>query len=382
MDDMLFVAGSVKPLNSEYLDECLRRQANDPISRWYEALSSLRLQPMDPLSYDETVILLTCLFHMSPWLNRWRGMMLPIELAIAEPNSGKTYLYNLRKEVLTGSPQLEGVPADFKDWVAQVASAPAIWICDNLGTVARDLFHKLNDELARLTTDPEPTISMRELYTTKDLRLIPVNAVFAITGIKNPFTAADITQRSISFRLDAIPPGERNSNWYREQLKDGREPWIAEHLLALEAFFKVVETDWDPGYRSGFRLAHFEQALLCMGSALGWQNEIQEVVNKLPSMVSSQVSAADPTAEALETFVREWRGIRKVSLSDIVFWVKEDTDERFSAIRVFSNPQLLSRYIRDFKSQLEQSLDVTFDIQQNQTYMILPMPKPPEPPTT
>jgi len=381
IDDMLFVAGSVTGLDSSYLDLCLRKQLKEPIGRWYTAISSVRLVPIAPLTLEESRILLTCLFHMSPWLNRWRGLMLPLELAIAEPNSGKSFLYNLRKEVLTGDPSLYGLPHDFKDWVSQIAAAPAMWICDNLGNVQRELFHKLNDELARLTTDPHPTINLRELYTTKDVRSIPIHTVFAITGIKNPFTAPDITQRSIVYRLQAIPPGERNSNWYREQLKDGREPWIAEHLLALQGFFQGVRENWDPNYKSGYRLAHFEQALLRMGESIGWHEEIKSVVAKLPMMVSEQVASSDPVVEGLETFIREWMGTRRVTLSDVCAWVKYDDDQRFSAIRVFNNPQLLGRYLRDFRSQLEQSLGVGIEDAHNQTYIILPTPTKADPTT-
>lgn len=369
-DDVLFYKGSVEPTDLDDLaiacEDWKRRK--EPL--WYTALNSLNIENMGELSHDETIRLLSCLFYISPWLNRWRGLMLPLEIAAAEPGSGKSFTYNLRMGVLTGRTSLSGLPNDYRDWVASIGAAPALWVCDNLGNVKQDYWHRLNDELARLITDPKPTIELRQLYTTATTFRIPVNAAFAITTIRNPFTAPDVLQRALVYNLSAIPVGKRDPDWYTDRMAK-RVDWVAEHLNVLQLFFKEVSKAWTPNFKSGYRLVHFEQTILIIGRVLGW--DMSDIVAKLAGVVAATVAQYDPMIEAMVTFVEEWeKPRRKVTLQDLVTWVEMDPGERFTALRQFANEITLDKYVRAHKYDIEQSTGVTISKDGNVTVFTLP----------
>jgi len=294
--------------------------------------------------------------------------MTPLEVAVAEPNSGKTFLYNLRKGILTGRPDLEGLPDDFRGWVSAVSAAPGLWVCDNLGGVRSDFWHRLNDELARLITDPNPTVELRQLYTTASVYRVPIQAAFAVTTIKNPFTAPDILQRSLIYHLRAIPSGKRDANWYENQLRD-RTLWLAEHLLATQAFFKQVEEHWDDGYLSGFRLVNLEQSLLLMGEALGL--DLKSAVAALPKMVSANVAEYDPIVEALVAFVDEWHK-PEATIGNVIEWVQMDQERRYVNIKSLDNTILLGRYISAHVYDIEQATGMQIVNKHNQRMLIMP----------
>lgn len=369
-DSVLFIPGTTQSIDEDLLKRELRKRPGE-IPLWFDALQTVNLQPLAPLTLTETQILLTCLFYMSPWLNRWRGLQLPMEVAVAEPNSGKTFLYNLRRGVLTGNPALEGLPDDFRGWVSAVTAAPGIWVCDNLGTVRSDYWHRLNDELARLITDPNPSIELRKLYTTSAVSRIPVHSTFAITTIKNPFSAPDILQRSLVFSLHAIPADHRKSTWYTEKMAS-RTRWLAEHLQVIHRFFKEVEQTWSDEWLSGFRLVHFDQALVHMGRALGWESQVRRIVKLLPSVVAEAVAEYDPVVECLKAFVTEFEA-PMASPSDVVRWVQEDPDERYVKIKTFSNSILLGRYIKSHEYDVEQSTGMKVLRRHNQTVLQMPL---------
>jgi hypothetical protein len=328
------------------------------------------LEPLAGLTLDDSRQLLACLFYLSPWLNRWRRLMPPLEVAVAEPNSGKTFLYNLRKGVLTGRPDLEGLPDDFRGWVSSISSSPAMWVCDNLGGVRTDFWHRLNDELARLITDPTPTIELRQLYTTASVYHVPVQTAFAVTTIRNPFTAPDILQRALIYHLRAIPVQQRDGNWYWNQLQR-RTKWVAEHLIAIQSFLRLVRDKWNDKYLSGFRLVNFEQGILLMGEALGL--DMSDVIRNLPAMVSASVAEYDPVVEALVTFVEEWNQ-PEATISEVVEWVQEDVDRRFSNIKTLDNSILLGRYINSHTYDIEQATGMTVEKKHNKTTLLLPVP--------
>jgi hypothetical protein len=369
-DDVLFHRGTVEPLDLDALAVACDGWQRPKQPLWYKALSTLSLDPMGDLSLVETKQLLTCLYYMSPWLNRWRGLMLPLEIAVGEANSGKTFAFNLRKGILTGQASLAGLPDDFRSWVAAVGSAPAMWICDNLGNVRSDYWHRLNDELARLITDPAPSIELRQLYTTATTFRVPVRTTFAITTIRNPFTAPDVLQRSLLYTLSAIPVGKRDPDWYSDRMAN-RVEWVAEHLNVLHLFLKCVKDHWQPNFRSGFRLVHFEQALLLLGEALGW--DLTKVVSGLAGVVSATVAAYDPMIEALVTFIEEWeRPRRKISPEEICDWAKDDPGERFTALRHIGNAVTFLRYVNSHKYDIEQSTGIQVIKEDNATMLLLP----------
>lgn len=370
-DDVLFYKGAVEPLDLDALSDAAEdwRKPGEPL--WYKALSTLNIEPMGELTHEATLQLLTCLFYISPWLNRWRGLMLPLEIAVAEAGSGKSFTYNLRMGVLTGRPSLSGLPNDYRDWVAAVGTAPSLWVCDNLGNVKSDFWHRLNDELARLITDPAPAIELRQLYTTATAMRVPVNSAFAITTIKNPFTAPDVLQRALIYNLSAIPAGKRDPDWYTDRLAR-RIEWVAEHLNVLHLFLRQVEKKWRPNFKSGYRLVHFEQAILIVGSVLGW--DMSDTVSKLAGVVAAAVAQYDPIIEALATFVEEWPSTRrrKVGLRDVTDWAEVDPGERFVALRQLGNEILLAKYVLSHKYDIEQALGVEVIRDGSSIFFMLP----------
>jgi hypothetical protein len=332
-------------------------------SPWAEALHDVKIDPMPGLDHPETVQVLDVLFHLSPWLRRWRGLMLPVELCVAEPNSGKTFLYNLRRGILTGDASLDNPPNDIRDWYATVSAAPGLWICDNLGEIRKDIRDKLSDEMARLTTDPHPAVELRELFTTSTSVRIPIDAGFAGTAIWNPFSRADILQRSVVYSMREIPPGERDSSWYSRRLAR-RPQWLASHLLSIHRFFRVVSSSWNDHYLSGHRLVNYEQAVVCMSLALGYApDQTASMVRNLVTNTQEMIAESEPVFEALRAFVDEWKRdhgeLRDPKLQDIVAWANADLGQRFSKLRAFSNTVLLGRYMKMYQHQIERSCGVT-----------------------
>lgn len=369
-DGVLFFKGNVEGLDLDQLAEDCDAWKRPKVPLWYKALETINIEPMGDLSRQETLQLLTTICYMSPYLQRWRGLMLPLEVAVAEPGSGKSFLYNLRKGILTGQPSLSGLPDDYRSWVASVGAAPAFWICDNLGNIKSEFWHRLNDELARLITDPAPSIEQRQLYTTATVFRTPIRATFAITTIKNPFTAPDVLQRSILYNLSAIEKGKRDPDWYTDKLAQ-RSKWVAEHVNVLHEFLKLAQTEWKPNFKSGFRLVHFEQVALLMGRVLGW--DLTPVVEQLADVVSKTVAQYDPVIEALSTFVDEWPNKRKrIRLQEVIDWVEQDPGERFSALRQLGNEILLVKYIAAHKYDIEQALGIQITKEGNTTLLILP----------
>jgi hypothetical protein len=271
--------------------------------------------------------------------------------------------------VLTGLPSLGGMPTEYKDWAAAVGNANGMWVADNFGSAPRDFWTQLNDSLARLITDPVPKIDLRKLYSDGEVARTPVYCTFAITTIKNPFTADDVLQRSILFQLKAIPAGQRNSNWYQSRMGE-RDKWVGEHLLSIYHFLGLVRERWNPDYMSGYRLVNFEQALLLMGEVLGFEQDIKDIVAKLPKMTTEAIATHDPNIEALVAFAEEWES-PTARVQDIIDWVQQDPEERFSAIKVFSNNIMLGRWMNSHADNIRQATGIEITKRHNQTLLKL-----------
>jgi hypothetical protein len=370
-DNMLFTKGSTKPLSvPEVKDaiETLRR----PRNMWLDALRQFNILPMEGtrdgityegLNHEQTLKYLAAVFYLNPWLRRWNGLMLPFTMAVAEPNSGKTYLYNLQRGILTGDPSLDNIPTDMRSWYAQLAVAPAMWICDNLGEIPRPMREPMSDEIARMVTDPSPHADTRSLFTTKDITRIEVDCTFTATCIRIPFWKPDILQRSLIYHLSAIPAGRRDSTWYTRHLSQ-RALWVAEHLLMVQRFFQVVDRNWDEGYLSGHRLVHFEQSVRWMLVAMGSSyDEAEDIAGRIQHVVQEQIASGDPAIDALRTFSTEWFTENPdklvASLDDICEWAMTDMRGRFQHLTVFKNPGSLSRFITMHAYDVQQSMQVT-----------------------
>jgi hypothetical protein len=367
-DSVLFLPDQVVPLNSRSLVEAYDKASKYALNpRWLETLETVNLVALEPLTLDETRVLLTCLFYMSPWLAHWRELQAPMEIAVAEGGSGKTMLYNLRMGILTGDQSLAGLPDDFRSWTAAVTAAPGMWVCDNLAAVRTDYWHQLNGAIANLVTDTDPRISTRTLYTTASLSKIPVRATFAVTTIKNPFTAPDILGRSIVYQLQAVPVGQRDANWVSRRLKE-REAWVVEELIVLSRFLALAHRRWDEEYQSGHRLKHFEQAILLLGEVLGLS--VEDIVPRLPEVTSTSVAEYDPIIEALKAFTEEWES-PNARLADVVEWVQADVDSRFSAIKTLGNVILLGRYIKSHQADIKGATGIEVVVRHNATLLRL-----------
>lgn len=306
----------------------------------------------------------TLLFYISPYLQRWRGIQLPVELAIGEAGSGKSSLYSLRLQILTGRPHLRNIPNDLKDWNASITNSGGLLVFDNVHFTKKDLKQQISDEVCRLITEPSPHLELRKYFTTNTLVRIPVDVTFAFTAIQQPFQNADFFQRSAIFelvKLGSSPDGY----WVDKQMegRGGREAWVAHHLVFLHRFLRIASRDgpqgegWSASYKSSHRLANLEQALEIAGKVLGikcdWAGEV------IQKSQSKSLSEADWTFEAITAFVAE---LRK-SNPDSKFFAKDIYDWAQGQPEYESNPFLqstrrLGRYISSHQDQIKQSLRV------------------------
>jgi hypothetical protein len=295
---------------------------------WLSMLKTTSLEPIGTLTLDETHLLVACLFYLSPWLRRWRGLMLPAELAVSEAGSGKSSLYQLRSGIFTGSARLQHQPEDMRSWYSSIADARGLWVADNMGS---KIDVRISNEIARLITDPDPAFELRELYTTSKVHRMPVDCVFAFTAIYNPFHRPDILQRSLQLRFHAIT--KRDGGWMYRQIADqGRSMWVTHHLQTISRFLDNAK-DMEWGVSSKHRLVGFEQSLRCMGITLGRRADIERVIQKLPEAVQESITADEPVIAALRAFVKVKQGQRnrrtnKISLDEIVEWAQYATGDQ------------------------------------------------------
>jgi hypothetical protein len=364
---LLFEFDQVESMDGDELLSEFRKQKREKVLKpwWYDVLGTVRLtesnlwagQP-EKQGSERSRILATLLFYLSPWLNRWRGTQLPIELMIGEAGSGKSSLYILRQNIITGRPYLRNAPADLKDWYSSVIHSGGINVIDNVQFVNKDLRQRLSDELCRITTEPYPHIEMRKLYTTATQIQIPVRVNFAMTAIQQPFFNADLIQRAAIFELSQITEGIDGS-WVDHQIEryGGRTRWLAHHLVVLHKFLHAVVHSgaWDHEYQASHRLVNYEQCLLVMGDVLGLDVDwIPEVLN---TAAQTNLTEADWTMEGLKVFADEMRKERanasrvQVTASDIAQWASEN--DEYSDNNMLTNTRRIGRYIQAHKSTVK-----------------------------
>lgn len=271
----MFVCGQVENSDSELFIKACNELISQPMECWWgEVFKNVRAK-------DSTYAtkLHTLLYYISPWLLRWRGMQLPLEIVTGEAGSGKSTLCELRLNIISGKPMLRNSPNDLRDWQASVANSGGLHITDNIQFTDKQLRQRLSDELCRIVTDPNPSIESRKLYSNADTYNIKVNCVFGFTGISNPFTANDIMQRAFILELDkSVAVGDDfkihyDGNWKSIMLTKfgGRERWLAHHAVVLQRFFALCDEKWDPYYKASNRLIHLEQTLILMAQVLGME---------------------------------------------------------------------------------------------------------------
>lgn len=358
---VLFEAEQVKALDVDKLTAQYRLLAKRdmPECWWADVLSQVRLKDK-----NKARMLAAFLFYISPWLYRWRGTQLPIEMTLGEAGSGKSTLQELRLNVITGIPKLRNAPQDMKDWSASVASTGGLHIIDNLQLPDRNMRQRISDEICRVITEPEPTIEMRKYYTNADLISLPVRCVFGITAIKQPFLNSDVLARAIIIELDKsldLVNGRLNydSQWMATQLQryGGREAWVAHHLDVLRRFFDLVRQKWNMKYQARHRLINMEQALVLMANVFGMDGSW--IPDYLQGVVNVAVLDSDWAFEGLTNFVAQRR--ENKALAQTKFGAQEISNwamsmEEYEKCEELVNSRRIGRYLTSHKALLASAL--------------------------
>lgn len=358
-DGLLFRANQVEPIEQGKLLVEFQKQIQWIPTAGYENLywpSALKqFKYVNPRDRD----VLAVLCYMSPWLLRWNGAQLPVELMIGEPGSGKSSCYNLRLRILTGRPALRNQPTDIRDWYASITSQDGLFVTDNLHFATKEIRQRLSDEICRIVTEPQPHVELRKLFTTSDVARMPVRTTFAMTAIQQPFINADILQRSLIIRLNAV--GDNHSqDWAQEQIDrvGSREKWLAHQLAVLHLFLKEANHNkgWKSDHKSSHRLANFEQMFQIIGKIIKVP-DLDGLLKGLVNVAEDQVSMYDWTMQALKEFAElHLPSLQKdpkkvVTCADVEAWASAKED--YTDNQVITNARRLSRYMESHKTMIE-----------------------------
>lgn len=366
--DILFESEAVKDMKANDLKaqiairQARARELSHPENIWYEAIKTARVKESNG---DRDRIILSLLYSISPWFYRWRGTQLPAEMTIGEPGSGKSSLYILRLNILQGMASLKNSPSDIRDWGSSVAATAGLHVTDNVHMLNSTLRQELSDELCRVITEPEPAIEKRKLYSDFELVKIPVECVFAITALQQPFNNADIIARSIIVELDkGEDEPEYETNWVGQQLNrfGGREGWLANQIVFQQALFKLIKEKWQNNYRAKFRLVHVEQLLMLAAEVYGM--EFDWIPEYLDKNARVRTAAGDETLAGLKQFVQEHYHLdAPFTAKTISEWAKDEDD--FKARIILTNSRKLGSYL----SKNANKVASTCGIVQFDTYM-------------
>ena len=374
---VLFEQGHVEPLNRNNMEMLLADHLESNECLWVDTMKDFDFIPIAPSMalrdgegppreqlLEEGRMLAVLLYYLSPWLLRWRGTQLPVEMVIGEPGSGKSSLYALRQTVITGVPRLSNMTNDIKDWYAGITSHGGLHILDNVHFTGsnKDYQQRLSDELCRLVTEPDPHIELRKLYTTSDVVSLPVSTTFAITSIEQPFFTADLIQRAAIFELQAISTGH-DALWGQKQIDraGGRAGWVAHHLATIHKFLlrAAHNGEWDDNFKAGHRLANYEQALILMAKTLGLPHEW--ILDALARQTATKMSDTDWTMAGLSEFVGAFKAKhgdnypeKRFSANDVMQW--SEVHDVYCKNPIMTNSRRLGKYLRGHKGSLQKNL--------------------------
>lgn len=360
-DGFLFESGKVDPLSAADLMKEIEKQRHRPLKPWWtDVLDTVRLK-----KDDKNKDIISLLYYISPWLYKWRGAQLPVELVIGESGSGKSSLCEHRLNIITGSPKLRNAPSDLKDWHASITNSGGLHVTDNVNLVDKNLRQRLSDEICRLITEPDPHIEMRKLYSNNELISIPARITFALTAIQQPFQQADLLQRAFIVELDKTPkPVNGNAvnmsasttyeqSWVSDQMVNfgGRAAWLAHHVIVLQAYFAAVEKFWNPRYAAKHRLINLEQSLMVMAQV--FDQEFEWIPNFIHKTSNRSISEADWALEGLKAFAEMWIQLKGKNSPDpkaaftaahVSEWCKMNED--FEECYQLTNTRSLGRYMK------------------------------------
>jgi len=374
---ILFERGHVEPLSPIQVLNAFSEAMKVPLSPWWmQVLYGVRLE-----GDDTTRRLATLLFYISPWLNRWRGTQLPVEMVIGEAGSGKSSLYELRLCIITGRPILRNIPTDMKDWYTSVANTGGLHVTDNVHFTLKDLKQRISDEMCRLVTEPDPHVETRRLYTNLDTLRTPINVVFAFTAIQQPFVNSDLIQRSVIFNLALGSSANVDTRWGQQQLNKygGRLSWLVHHMVFLHKFFRAAaETgQWDAQMRTSHRLTNYEQCLNLAGKVLNIP--IEGIATNLKDTTEQIVLDSDWTLAGLLVFADEVRANhttgKKFVSQDISAWAL--ASEEYNKDYTLSNSRSLGRYMVAHKETIRRitGIEAVGTIQNRRQYLVVGMDK-------
>jgi hypothetical protein len=355
-DEVLFEGGHVVHIDARTLAREFTKRSREPVTPWWgEVFDDVRLK-----DHNMAQKLHTLLYYISPWLYRWNGTQLPVELILGESGSGKSTLSELRLSILTGDPKLRNAPLDIKDWHASIINSGALHVTDNVQLTDFGMRQRLSDELCRIVTEPTPFVEMRKYYTNADLVRYPIRSVFCITAINQPFQNADILQRSVCLELEKSVDGgsslSYNMDWVRQKLNShgGREAWVAHHLWVLSRFFALVEESWDHNYRAKHRLINLEQTLVMMAKVFKWDTDW--IPEYLVGVTNDNLTRSDWCFEGIGEYCDQlkqtnpkWMG-KPILATDIALWCQ--SHEEHSKCELLVNPRKLGRYMTTHRHML------------------------------
>lgn len=356
-DHTLFVSDGSFPLNGEDLQKELQKQIAKPLKPWwFDVMENVKLK-----EHGESARAMALLYYISPWLYRWRGTQLPVEMVCGESGSGKSTLVSLRLNILTGQASLKNAPNDLKDWYSTLSKSGGMHVTDNLHFTDKQLAQRMSDEICRLVTEPNPTIEQRKLFTDNEVFKMPIDAIFSFTAIKQPFNNADLIQRSFILELDKTQSLASDlkdkdyafdSYWLQHQLErfGGRTAWVAHHLLVLHKFFALLEERWNEKYKAKYRLINLEQCMLLMAEVFGMDGSW--IPDFLATTTNKIISKSDWVLEGLKSFA-DFHRAKAMSndwefpASQISTWC--DANEEYEDNQVLTNARSLGRYLQTAK---------------------------------
>lgn len=380
---IMFEARDVEPIDAKALVDEYERIREMPLRPvWADVLRTTRIKD----DYTQRRIkLTTLLFYISPWLFRWRGTQLPIELATGEAGCGKSTLYGLRLSILTGSEDLRNRPQSLKDWHASAISTGGLHVVDNANLDGDPtLGQALSDEMCRMVTEPTPTVEMRKYYTEHGLIRVPVNIVFALTALRLPFRQLDLIARSFHVPLERDVndanaysyDADWASTWMASQ--GGRVGWTAHHLLVLSRFFQMVDMHWVSNYRAKFRLINFEQALIMMARVFGWETDwIAEYLASITQFASTEVDWILQGLKAFREHMLTTYGDKVLGMAfqaqSISDWASND--DEYSVCPPLCSSKKLATYIGQHPGLVKSTAGIQEHSLQNGriTYKLVPM---------